>query len=375
LQDENISPVLQRSILASMKRIDEVQSVPYLINFLGHRDRAVMERSAELLSEIGEPAMQPLLESLGDDNKASGALLALEHLPSPLAEPVLQFARAAVARAVEYDALMRGVRSWVRNEALELLAESLHGKAHQHGIRALRAIGLLGDRGAMNTAIQNLQSRDAGQRANVIEALESISAKWREILHPLMRLWEDDDAPGVAVDWERLLNDPDQWIRECAAYAKNYGVSNMDTIATLSLMDRILFFKRVPLFAGLSPADLKQVAAVADEEVFADGEMIAQQGEQGDVMFVIVSGEVRVCIETDGRETEVARRKPGDFVGELAVVNREPRNATLIASGDVRVLCIDNKSFEGLVRERPEVSLVIIQVLSKRLKELMDKKT
>jgi CRP-like cAMP-binding protein len=188
-------------------------------------------------------------------------------------------------------------------------------------------------------------------------------------------LWEDDDAPGAAVDWERLLNDPDQWIRECAAYAKNYGVSNMDTIATLSLMDRILFFKRVPLFAGLSPADLKQVAAVADEEVFADGEIIAQQGEQGDVMFVIVSGEVRVCIETDGRETEVARRKPGDFVGELAVVNREPRNATLIAAGDVRALCIDNKSFEGLVRERPEVSLVIIQVLSKRLKELMDKKT
>ncbi len=375
LQDENISPVLQRSILVSMKRIDEVHSVPYLIRFLGHRDRSVMECSAALLSEIGAPAMQPLLEALGDDHKASGALLALEHLPAPPAEPILQFARAAVGRAAEYDALMRGVRSWVRNEALELLAESLHGKAHQHGIRALRAIGLLGDRNAMNTAIENLQSRDAGQRANVIEALESISAKWRELLHPLMRLWEEEDASGAAVDWERLLNDRDEWIRECAAYAKNYGVSTMDTIATLSLMDRILFFKRVPLFAGLSPADLKQVAAVANEEVFADGELIAQQGEQGDVMFVIVTGEVRVCIEIDGRETEVARRKRGDFVGELAVVNREPRNATLIASGDVRTLCIDNKSFEGLVRERPEVSLVIIQVLSKRLKELMDKKT
>lgn len=374
LQDENISPILQRGILVSMKRIDEGKSVPYLIQFLGSRDRSVMERSAELLSEIGEPAMQPLLESLQDDIRASGALLALERLPAPPAQSILQFARAAVARAVEYDALMRGVRSWVRNEAVQLLTESLHGKAHQHGIRALRAIGLLGDRSAMTTAVENLQSRDASQRANVIEALESISSRWREILHPLMRLWEEDDTTGASVDWERLLNDPDDWIRECAAYAKNYGVSNMDTLATLSLMDRILFFKRVPLFAGLSPADLKQVAAVADEEVFADGELIAEQGEQGDVMFVIVSGEVRVCIETNGKETEVARRKSGEFVGELAVVNREPRNATLIASGDVRALCIDNKSFEGLVRERPEVSLVIIQVLSKRLKELMDQK-
>jgi CRP-like cAMP-binding protein len=61
-------------------------------------------------------------------------------------------------------------------------------------------------------------------------------------------------------------------------------------------------------------------------------------------------------------------------VGELSIINREPRNATLIAHSDVRVLCIDQKSFEGLLRERPEVSLVIIQVLSKRLKELMEKK-
>lgn len=374
LQDESIPPVIQRSLLISMKRINAEKSIPHLVRFLGVRDRSVMDCAVDLLGEIGETALHPLIESLQDDNKASGALLALERLPVPPSEPIVQYARASVARAADYDAQMRGVRSWVRNDALDLLAESLHGKAHQHGIRALRAIGLLGDRAAMQTAIQSLQSNDASQRANVIEALESISARWREILHPLTRLWEEEEAVGGTADWDRLLNDRDDWIRECAVYAKNYGVKDMDAIATLSLMDRILFFKRVPLFAALSPADLKQVAAVADEEVFADGEIIAEQGEQGDVMFIIVSGEVRVCIESNGVEQEVARRKTGDFVGELSVINREPRNATLIASGDVRALSIDNKSFEGLVRERPEVSLVIIQVLSKRLKELMDKK-
>lgn len=148
----------------------------------------------------------------------------------------------------------------------------------------------------------------------------------------------------------------------------------MDTMTTLSLMDRILFFRRVPLFAALSPADLKQVAAIADEQIFSDGEVIAYQGEQGDAMFVIVSGEVRVCIEKDGQPVEVARRRPGEYVGELSIINREPRNATLIASSDVRALCIDQKSFEGLIRERPEVSLVIIQVLSKRLREVMGQK-
>jgi CRP-like cAMP-binding protein len=60
-------------------------------------------------------------------------------------------------------------------------------------------------------------------------------------------------------------------------------------------------------------------------------------------------------------------------VGELSIINREPRNATLIACGDVRTLSIDQKTFEGLIRERPEASIFIIQVLSKRLKELMEK--
>ena len=148
----------------------------------------------------------------------------------------------------------------------------------------------------------------------------------------------------------------------------------MDTLATLSLMDRILFFKRVSLFEDLSPTDLKQVASIAEEELFADGDMIAQQGEPGDALFVIVSGEVSVVIPKDGRNVEAARRRSGDYVGEMSIVNREPRMATLIAVGDVRALCIDQKSFEGLIRERPEVSLAVIKVLSKRLKEATEQK-
>jgi CRP-like cAMP-binding protein len=130
----------------------------------------------------------------------------------------------------------------------------------------------------------------------------------------------------------------------------------------------------VPLFAALSPADLKQVAVISIEEIFQDGDVIAYQGEQGDAMFVIILGEVRVCLMKDGHEVEVARRASGEYVGELSLINREPRIATLIASGDVRVLCIDQKSFEGLIRERPDVSLVIIQVLSQRLREATEQK-
>jgi CRP-like cAMP-binding protein len=58
----------------------------------------------------------------------------------------------------------------------------------------------------------------------------------------------------------------------------------------------------------------------------------------------------------------------------MSIIGREPRMASFAAVGDVRTLCIDQKSFEGLIRERPDVSLAIIQVLSKRLKEASLKK-
>ncbi len=139
----------------------------------------------------------------------------------------------------------------------------------------------------------------------------------------------------------------------------------METTATLPLMERVLFFRRVPLLADLAPADLYQVAALADEVAFAEGDLLAEQGELGEEMFIIVSGEVGVQVSG----AEVARRQPGDVVGEMALLSREPRMAALVACGEVRVLCVDRQSFEGLLRERPETSLAVMRVLCQRLKE------
>jgi CRP-like cAMP-binding protein len=140
----------------------------------------------------------------------------------------------------------------------------------------------------------------------------------------------------------------------------------METMQTLTIMERILFLRKVPLFADLAPVDLKQVAAIATERYFPDGEVIARQGELGDEMYIIVSGEVRVLVES---ETEIAQRVPGEYVGEMAIISRAPRMATLIASGEVRSLCIAQKQFEGILRERPETCLAVMRVLCDRLRE------
>lgn len=368
LRDSGLGPAVRNAVLTSLAKIDDSEAAPYLLDSL--KDESSRETAARLLGNIGAPVMDSVLNLLGDESFAEGALRTLEFLPLPPAKPILDFARMAVSRSGEYDALRRGINLQVKNEAMSLLEESLHENSHRFGILALRAIGLLGDRESMNLAVENLQTRDAGDRADVIEALEAISAKYKDIVQPLTRLWENDSAGTGSADWERLLNDPDEWIRDCAAYAAHQmGVKTMENLETLSLMDRILFFKRVPLFANLSPVDIKQVALLAEEEVFSDGEEIAHEGEAGDVMFIIVSGEVKVCSHKDGAEVEIARRTAGDYVGEMSIIGREPRMASLVAVGDVRALCIDQKSFEGLIRERPDVSLAVMKVLGQRLKE------
>ena len=146
----------------------------------------------------------------------------------------------------------------------------------------------------------------------------------------------------------------------------------MEPLTTLSIMDRVLWLRRVPLLADLSPADLQRITSISTELDFLDGDVICEQDEPGDEMYVIISGDVRVVVSHNGEsEKEIAHRKAGDVVGEMSLISGDPRIASVIAVGDVRTLCLDRLSFESLLRERPEVSMAVMRELCKRLKQLV----
>jgi len=103
--------------------------------------------------------------------------------------------------------------------------------------------------------------------------------------------------------------------------------------------------------------------------------MLVRQGDPGTEMYILVSGEVRVLVTSNGGEEqrEIARRHSGDYVGEMSILSHEPRSASLVAEGTVRALCIHQKQFEGILRERPETSLALMRILCQRLKEASEK--
>jgi CRP-like cAMP-binding protein len=110
------------------------------------------------------------------------------------------------------------------------------------------------------------------------------------------------------------------------------------------------------------------IAAVAVEVEFPADHVIARQGEIGTGFFVIVSGGARVV--RDGEA--VATLGPGDFFGELSVLDGLPRIAQVVADGPTTCLALASWDFEALLLEEPRVSLALLRGLAGRLREVTE---
>ena len=104
-----------------------------------------------------------------------------------------------------------------------------------------------------------------------------------------------------------------------------------------------------------------------------NGLIIIRQGEPGNCMFVIQSGEVEAIAEADGRELRLRTMGPNDFFGEMALFEQETRTATIRAVGPAQVLTIDKKNFLAGIHEDPSLAFRVVQTMSHRIRDLTDR--
>ena len=104
--------------------------------------------------------------------------------------------------------------------------------------------------------------------------------------------------------------------------------------------------------------------------VYQNGEAIVCQGEVGDCMYVIQEGRVEVVVDEDGKEVRLMVLDTGELFGEMAIVERQVRMATVRALGPTRVLTIDQKNFLRRIHEDPSLAWRVVQTLSGRVREL-----
>ena len=126
---------------------------------------------------------------------------------------------------------------------------------------------------------------------------------------------------------------------------------------------KVDLMRRVPLFAKLRGKALQEVASIADEIDLPKGKELARQGDRGREFFILLDGEAEV--RKDGRRVNTLTR--GEFFGEIALVTRMPRTASVTASTPVRALVITERDFTALIKRSPEISKSIIEALGERL--------
>lgn len=125
---------------------------------------------------------------------------------------------------------------------------------------------------------------------------------------------------------------------------------------------------QVPLFQELSPDDLDEIAGAAQPESYAEGEHVFHIGEPGRSLFIVTEGTVQVHHPNREGHFELAQFGPGDFFGEMALLNDAPRSATARALTPVEALVVDKVDFRRILAAKPEVALKILQAMSVRVR-------
>lgn len=133
----------------------------------------------------------------------------------------------------------------------------------------------------------------------------------------------------------------------------------------ITTLEKVLFLKEVSLFKNITSERLAKIATIAKEVEFSRGERIINEGDEGDSLFIIVEGSVNIL---KGKDI-IARLSSKDFFGEMAILDSEPRSASVIADTDITCLKISREDFTEILIDEHEIMLSIIKSLVQRLRQ------
>lgn len=250
---------------------------------------------------------------------------------------------------------------------------------------------------AMGTIARGIWDRDEETRAQAIEALESLAD--RTVARHLTDLLEDSpssELPDLRASLRELTQDFDDWIRalayRCLAEDLSAAVERLHSAAvadssplvrvalsrwkapamqeteTLDLLDRVLAIQRVPMFSQVDPEDLERIASVTTERHYEADEVVFSEGEEGEEMLLIIRGEVIISRERQGEIEFIRSYGPGNHVGELALLRRQPRAADVTAGSEgVHALVLRNPELHAILDERPGVAMSMLGTLAERI--------
>jgi hypothetical protein len=281
---------------------------------------------------------------------------------------------AADAKRIAFKALKRGVRESVQGNVVKALAhESQRAVKYynaflsenvEHARLEFKArynqslerflylfAALCHDTRGVLSSIPKIQEQvfghwDESEKASAIEYLDALAenATLRALLKDTLEVRGSDDGE---------IPPDDAWM------ARVKAIKEFEPKAHMTLDERILFLRRVNLFASISAEGLEAIASRLNENTVRAGETIFRQGEKPIAVSIVVTGHVAIQVE----EREVSDVGPYELFGELAFLDDRPRSASAVAKTDGVQLSFEREDFQRLVREVPELVKALIHQL------------
>ncbi len=405
------SPVVRREAIQTAGKLNSDEAIKLIAARLVDEDAGVRKKASESLKQVwvrSRSVVIPILEAMNGVS-VDAALDSIPPGDPEIQDALRRYIQGEVSNIQHLRMLLASIPHDHGGSATRLLEQTLRRREAASEERLINAVGLFGNPQAMSLVRKSLHAGDANARAAALEALETLGDKevTRGILPILDHggVFQADGGSKTPVSGVILLlmKDKDYWLRALAARAapeltlKEFSAQvsvlqqdpvqfvrdaardalirmddevNMKTLNTLSTLERILLLREVPMFSKLAPEDLEKIAEIAQEQLFASRSLLFREGDPGNTLFIIVSGSVEVSVSAGEKENVIASRGPGEFLGEMAILESMPRSATLRARDDTRVLVIDGDSFNSILLDRPEVAVSVLRHMSGRVRQL-----
>jgi CRP-like cAMP-binding protein len=124
------------------------------------------------------------------------------------------------------------------------------------------------------------------------------------------------------------------------------------------------FLSKVPLFANCSGEEIRAIDEVTQEQSFQPGQIIVSQGTPGQAFYMILEGRVEIVRDN----SSFGAFRPGDFFGEMSLLDSAPRSATVRSLEPTRCLMLSSWDFKALLERHPSIAIKLLEVLSRRLR-------
>ena len=327
---------------------------PILMNTIQATNTAACHGAIEALANIGDPEIHKffLTESMTRAKRAWSHRLEAARLRESLSDRISE---RFLTMALD-DSADRELTTYFR--FLEALEETKVVRSVENVLRfanarirsdALEVLSNLGNREASSLLIHLLEGGELLERAEALSGRVPPPQSRADLLRDL-----------------RESSDP--WLKMAAIHAEKPGGQGVVS-EDLNFMDRLLMLQSVPLFSAMTLEQLEAIHSCLTEHHYTKGEVLFEEGDIGDEMYIVAEGQVKIFYTLKTSEPLLLTTvDAGSYFGEMSILDRDPRSAAARVSKNSRLFALKGEQLKELIYIMPEIAFTIFRVLSDRVR-------